>query len=158
MPAGASSAAVTLTLVGVASGTGVTVSLGELSVRPTEMLGLDTRGNRRPNRIRHLSSSTTLSLDDAIVLVDATAGAVTINLPSAGVNYYGYGPYASIYQRRTPGSGLDYMIVRIDASANAVTVAAPASTTIEGASSITLASQWAKVRLLAAKPGLFVKG
>lgn len=157
VPAGASTAAITMSLAGVSTGGGVAVALGELAIRPTDVAGLDIRSRRVPARVRHLAASATLGLDDAVVLVDATAGPVTLTLPGAGVTYYGFGAYLGAYQRRMPGSGLDYTIVKVDGGANAVTVAAPAATTIEGAASIALAGQWSKARLLAAQPGLFVR-
>lgn len=69
-----------------------------------------------------LSANTTLSLAHAgLVLVDASAGNVTLTLPPA-----------------TTLAGLTYRIVRTDASANTVTVQADGTDLIEGAASLTL--------------------
>jgi hypothetical protein len=68
--------------------------------------------------------------DDHTVLVDATAGAVTISLPS--VSNKGY-PYR--------------VIKKIDSTANAVTVDGYGSQTIDGQTSLTLAVQYAGVVL-----------
>lgn len=157
LPAGATTAQVTAQIQGVTSG-GASVTFGELTLRVVpDFQGLDTRTNRQPERIRHLSASTTVTIDDAIILVDATAGPVTITLPDPRVVGYGFGPYAANYQRRTTSSGLRYTIKKIDSSANAVTVAGPAGATFEGATTLSLTTQWQAANLLSAKAGLFVK-
>lgn len=163
VPAGASTAAIYAYVSGVtgAPAGGLSLSFGEMSIRPSSFQGLDTRMQRQPGRIRNLTASATVSLDDSYILVDATAGAVTVTLPSPGINYYGYGSYASAYQKRTPGSGLEYTIVKTDSSANVVTVAVPSSVSIlDGASTVTtesLSTQGARARLLAGKSTLFVR-
>jgi len=69
--------------------------------------------------------------DDIVILVDATAGAITITLPAASGR-----------------SGQVYIIKKIDSSANAVTVDANASETIDGALTYSLASQYDVVRIV----------
>ena len=63
--------------------------------------------------------------------VDATAGAVTVTLPAKFVG--------------GPRAGCNFKVIKTDASVNAVTVAAAGSgVTIEGAATLTLASQYSK--------------
>jgi len=69
--------------------------------------------------------------DDIVILVDATAGAITITLPAASGR-----------------SGQVYIIKKIDSSANTVTVDANASETIDGALTYSLASQYDVVRIV----------
>lgn len=66
-----------------------------------------------------------------LVLVDATAGAVTITLPAA-----------------TPGHAA-VRVKKVDASANAVTVQRAGSATIDGANSVALADQYDAVEVVA---------
>lgn len=63
-------------------------------------------------------------------LVNATAGAVTVNLPSASL---------MIWQV--------YSIKKIDATANAVTIDPSGSETIDGASTLALTTQWQRVQI-----------
>lgn len=82
-------------------------------------------------RIRKVDASGSLSLGDGLLIVDATAGAVTIDLlPAKQLNQ------KYIY------------IMKGDASANAVTIAPDGSETIGGASSLALNSQYDKVLLI----------
>lgn len=72
--------------------------------------------------------TTTTTLDKwtySTVLVDATGGAVTINLPAAASN-----------------SGVKFTVKKIDSSGNAVTIDGNASETIDGATTKTRSSQW----------------
>ena len=72
-------------------------------------------------------------LDDtsAIVLVDATGGAVTINLPTV----------VGITRRR-------YLVKKTDASANAVTVDSAGAETIDGATTQTLLTQYDSLEIV----------
>ena len=73
-----------------------------------------------------LTASTTLTMTSPhYIWVDASAGAVTVTLPASSGNPI-----------RT------YLVKKIDSTANAVTIAAAGTDTIEGAASISLASQW----------------
>lgn len=63
--------------------------------------------------------------EDVVVLVDATAGAVTLTLPDIA-STLGEAKY----------------IMKVDSSANAVTITADTSDTIEGAASISISTQW----------------
>jgi hypothetical protein len=67
----------------------------------------------------------TVSYNDAVILVDATAGAVTISLP----------PAREMEQKRLT-------VKKIDPSVNAVTVDANASETIDGAANKVISSQY----------------
>jgi hypothetical protein len=72
-----------------------------------------------------LSANTTLDKTHNTVRVDATGTARTITLPDA-----------------TGCAGRLYRLTKVDSSANAVTVNTTASQTIDGATSISLATQW----------------
>lgn len=67
----------------------------------------------------------TATATDHTILVDATAGVVTITLPAAA---------ASV--------GREYAIKKIDASANAVTIDGNGAELIDGAATQSLATQW----------------
>lgn len=66
----------------------------------------------------------------ALVLVDATAAAVTVTLPIAAKSTH-----------------REIMVKKIDASANAVTIDGNGSETIDGAANTALATQWKAKRL-----------
>jgi hypothetical protein len=87
----------------------------------------DIRGALRGFGWEVASSSetgTTLTLDreDFLVLSDATAGNVTVNLPQAALN-----------------PGKTYYIKKIDVTANTVTITPFAGDTVDGAASVALA-------------------
>jgi hypothetical protein len=82
--------------------------------------------------VRRITSSTTLSVDDATVLVDASGGAVTVTLR----------PARECEQKRVT-------IKKVDSSANAVTIDADGSETIDGATAKSLASQYNYIELVA---------
>lgn len=157
VPSGATTAMVLFGIYEAVSGGAMSASISDCTIRPVEFEGLDIRSRAKPVSQRHVSSSVTLGLDDRVTYVNATAGPVTITLPSPTYGLYGFGAYSSAYQRLVPSSGLTYTVIKIDNSANAVTVTRAGSATIEGATSVSLAAQWDKVKLLAAKANLFVK-
>lgn len=82
--------------------------------------------------------STTLTLDNdsEVVIVDATAGAVTVNLPAAGTV-----------------QGKVYTIKKKDSSGNAVTVDPNSTETIDGASTYVLNAQYKYVTIIAQNSG-----
>lgn len=133
------------------------VVLSEVSIRATDHQGVDTRLRRVPARIRNLSAAATLTLDDEIVIVDATASAITITLPLAGKNTYGFGNYTSTYQKSIQSTGFPVTIIKIDSSTNAVTIVPQSTNTIEGSTSATLTSQYAKNRFTPIRNGLWMK-
>jgi hypothetical protein len=63
---------------------------------------------------------------DDVILVDPTAGNITVNLPTA-VN---------------PNAGKRFTIERMTGGANTVTIDPAGAETIDGASTLALASQW----------------
>lgn len=77
-----------------------------------------------PSGSRTVTANSNFLVTDSTLLVDATAGPVTITLPSAGA----YGTEATIK--------------KIDASANAVTIAVQPGDTINGGPSISLPAQY----------------
>jgi len=79
--------------------------------------------------IRTVTTTTTSTVTDYTILVDASGGAVTINLIAA----------ASFFNTSTGGV---LIIKKIDASANTVTIDANGSETIDGATTQTLLTQW----------------
>lgn len=76
--------------------------------------------------IATVSTTTTLDVTHHTVLVDATSGAVTINLPSA-----------------TSSNRRVYVVKKIDASVNAVTIDGNASENIDGTTTKTISIQYA---------------
>lgn len=88
--------------------------------------GETTLGGALRNKIQTVSSTTTLDNTQHTILVDASGGAVTINLPSVG------GANSRVY-----------VIKKIDASGNTVTIDGSGSQTIDGATTQTLSAQWA---------------
>jgi hypothetical protein len=158
VPASTSAAVVRVVINSTSGGAG-SVSVGEFSIRPIGGSELSaTRAKRtRGGKVRSVVGSYTMTVDDEILLVDATGGPVTITLPNPGINLYGYGAYTSSYQIPVPGQTLRYTVVKTDSTSNAVTVSAPSSTTIDGVGSISLASRYSKAQLLAAKTGLFLR-
>mgnify|MGYP001175561262 FL=1 len=85
------------------------------------------------------ASAYTLTRLDAIVLVDATTSAVTVNVPAA----------ASYNERQ-------WIVKKIDASANAVTLDATGANTIDGAGTLALASQWDSAHIVSNGTAWFV--
>lgn len=71
----------------------------------------------------------TATVQDDLILVDATSGAVTINLPTA-------------VQSGTNKNPLRFIVKKTDSSANAVTIDGSGSQTIDGALTLVLAAQW----------------
>lgn len=84
--------------------------------------------------ITNANSPYTLDDDDCIILADATAGVITINLPPLPAD-----PTVQSYK---------YLIKKIDASANAVTIDGNAAETIEGAATKSLATQYTHALLV----------
>lgn len=69
---------------------------------------------------------------DVVILCDCTSGAMTVNLPAVA----------------SAGLGRRYVIKKIDSSGNAVTIDGNASDTIDGATTKSLATQYASATLL----------
>lgn len=80
---------------------------------------------------RQVTAATTALPSDYLILVDATTGAVTVNLPSAASS-----------------RGAALVVKKIDASANAVTIDASGSETIDGATTQALAAQYDSLTLI----------
>lgn len=89
-----------------------------------------------------VSANTTLTAADMgkLLLVDTAGGAVTITLEDPSLV-----------------SGEEVLIVKTSADANAVTVDAAAGDSIEGAGSISLASQWDKAALVSDGAATYVR-
>lgn len=85
------------------------------------------------------SPTYTLTRLDSILLVDATANAVTVNIPAA----------ADYTDRQ-------WIVKKIDASANAVTLDATGTDTIDGAGTLPLASQWDRAHIASNGTAWFV--
>lgn len=81
---------------------------------------------------RSVSATPAIAATDHVVAVDATAGAVTVNLPPLAGN-----------------AGRALIFKKIDASANAVTIDGDAAETIDGAATQALTTQWQTMRLIA---------
>lgn len=105
------------------------VGIGTTGGSPTSRL--ENGGSFAWKRRDVSSGPVTLDGEDCFVSVDATSGAITVNLPTA--------------------SGIEgrvYIVKKRDASGNAVTVDPSGAETIDGASTKTLASQWDTVRII----------
>lgn len=99
------------------------------SVRETNAGGVSVKASVVTTR-----SNYTATEDDYTILVNATSAAVTINLPRTS-------------------RGRIYVVKKIDASANAVTIDANQSQTIDGATTLVLASQYDVAYLHASADG-----
>lgn len=100
----------------------------------SRLLGQDKRRlNVEPSRkpIRTVTAGYAATEGDMVLRVDATAGPVTITLPSAGAV-----------------KGLTFVVKKVDGSANAVTVDPAGSETVDGATSVSTTTQWTVFRLL----------
>lgn len=91
-------------------------------------IALDNVGVIPAFNTRTVDIDTGLTASDYLVLVDATAAAVTVDLPPAASK-----------------EGYQIVVKKIDASANVVTVDASASETIDGATTKDLSSQYESV-------------
>jgi len=80
-------------------------------------------------RVDAITSNVTAALDDYYFRIDATSGNITITLPAASTAF-------------GSSMGLHYVFKRIDASGNTVTIARSGSDVIDGATSITLTTQY----------------
>jgi hypothetical protein len=94
----------------------------------TELDRLATAAASRVIPFREMDATGNAEVADYLLLVDATAGAVTVNLPPA-VDAY----------------GALLVVKKVDASGNAVTLDADGSETIDGATTTALAAQYDKV-------------
>lgn len=81
--------------------------------------------------VTRVTSAYTMTLNDSVILVDASSGAVTVTLK----------PARECERKRVT-------IKKIDSSANAVTVDADSSEEIDGATTKSLASQYDSVELV----------
>jgi len=81
--------------------------------------------------VKQISSSYTCTDSDRVLLIDASGGAVSVYLPSAG-------------QVRNKL----FTVVKIDSSGNAVTLTPAGSETINGSSSKSLSAQWDKTEVV----------
>lgn len=102
--------------------------LATLNLRLKDLSGTINRGQR----VVSVAAAYTVKWSDDLVLVDATAGAVTITLP----------PVASSLGQRV-------VIKKIDSSVNAVTVDGSGSEEIDGATTVTLDAQYLTADLTA---------
>lgn len=100
---------------------------------------LVTAGNSQFLGVRNIAASGAVAGDDYLLLVDATAGAVTVTLPAVALS-----------NRRV------LVVKKVDASANAVTVDGDAAETIDGAASQSLTGQWDALTLACNGAGWFI--
>lgn len=96
---------------------------------PLTYAELDANFTELSPRIATVTANTTLSSAHHTVLVDATAGNITLTLPTAASAYSG-------------GVGRVYNVKKIDASENTVTVDGASAETIDGAATQVLTAQW----------------
>lgn len=100
--------------------------LGGLYPRPTV-----NWGNMKAPVYSTVTSSTALSTGNSAVFVDASNGAITITLPSAGTN-----------------AGKHFIIKKIDSSTNPVNIDGNGTETIDNYSSISITTQYESYKLM----------
>lgn len=97
---------------------------------PTGAYALQIQGyGTKKGYVTKTAAYTALATDDTI-LVDATAGAITITLPAVASS-----------------AGVTLTVKKIDSSGNAVTLDGNASETIDGATTKALSAQWASLTI-----------
>lgn len=106
---------------------------------PRSAVGVTITDPRVPTRTQ--VGSDTLTRSDSVVLVDATGGVATINLPDA-----------------TLADGHETIVKKIDSSGNNVVLDPPGAQTIDGASTYTLSGQWDSVRVVSDGTDWFIAG
>lgn len=89
--------------------------------------------------VRAVTADDAANLSDDLLVVDATAGAVTIALPAAAGAF-----------------GAAFAVKKVDASGNAVTIDANGAETIDGAATVSISTQWETVRVVSDGSGWFV--
>jgi hypothetical protein len=112
----------------------------------TKELAYDHAGSqyvlrRHKEKVVSKTATYTATLDDTVILVDATGGAVTINLPAAAT-----------------ATDHVYTVKKVDASANAVTLDGNGAETIDGAATQALGAQWARYRIACSGAAWFIIG
>lgn len=113
------------------SGTTTTISTGEIGIGTNAPLSSFEIAGSFGSAITTVSAATTLDKTHNVILVDATGGSRTMNLPTA----------ASSTRR-------EYVVKKIDSSGNTVVLDGNASETIDGATTQTLTGQydWFKIK------------
>lgn len=109
--------------------------------RAAENINAIIQGERSQWAVRATTSAITLDFADCIIEVDATAGAVTVTLPTLDTT------------TKVP-AGKHYRVIKVDNSANAVTVSAGSGQTINGAASVSLATQYSIAVITAPASGI----
>lgn len=108
----------------------------QITFQLTKMIfSLNTSVNRLIDKVRDAivfaTTTYTIKENDATILANATGGAFSVTLPTAvGLQ------------------GQRYFIKKTDSSANAVTVATTSSQKIDGATTFSLSTQYAKVTVI----------
>ena len=116
---------------------------------------IDTRSGKSPRRINQVSAAYTVGFDDDLILVNASAGDVTISLPPVGANYYS--TINPSYGVGLPGSGSQYKVIKTDGTANVVTVAAASGDNVQGSATVVLTTQWSTITVCAIDSHLWVE-
>lgn len=157
IPASATTATVQFGYTASASVPGpVTVDIAEIAVIAVrgERGLIGTRAQRSLRPVKSVTAAYTATLDDDVILVDATSAAVTVTLPPAGLNPYINSPFsAASYGLQLPAPGLGFTVIKTDATANAVTIAAAGSDTINGAATQNTTTQYASLKPLSVGGG-----
>lgn len=90
----------------------------------THPTGLKIIDGQKSQPVSTVTANYTALLTDGVILADATAGNITITLPSA------------------LNTALRYTVKKTDATANTVTIAPQSGQSIDGSSTLVLSSQW----------------
>jgi hypothetical protein len=144
-----------LALAGVSSGTSAPSTTyaymfwadttnGLLKQRNAANSGWLVRGTLAESFLVAKSATFSIGVGDLgrVMVVDATSGAITANLPAAA----------------TAGDGFEVTIVKADASANAVTIDGNSSETINGATTFALTARYDGVRIRSNGSSWYVVG
>jgi hypothetical protein len=128
-------------------GTGLACALGEIrltglytaaNIAATHPTGIRVIDGQKAQPIAAITADHTATIAEDTFLVDATAGNVTVTLPSAA------------------NTALRYTVKKADASAHTVTIAAAAGQTIDGAASIAITARWTALTLIPSGGGWYV--
>jgi len=90
-----------------------------------------TNYTRSRTRVANITANYSVPADIFYVRADATAGAITVTLPTA-----------------SDLGGRQILVCKVDSSGNAVTVQRRGTDTIESGTSVTLSAQWDKTLLI----------
>lgn len=105
---------------------------------PGTASSIDRSLNQKPP-VTSITASRTIKADAGVILADATAGAVTVTLPTA-----------------RSATGAQIVVKKTDASANAVIIDGDNAETIDGAATKSTTTQWAGWTIVSSGAAWFI--